>query len=220
MRQRIPAALVIAALLAAGSAAQVLDFYDPAAYRTIELQFNQTNYWTQLTNDYVSEVEIPADMTVDGVVYPNVGVRFRGNTSYTQLPAGSQKKSFNIKLDTFTPGQEIQGYDHLNLINGFHDPTFLREFLSYWVMRRYGPAPGCNFVKLFINGVYWGVYVNVQQPNKDMMRQWYRTDDGTATAASRPRAVSATASAPTPTSARTWRPTSRPIRQSLATART
>jgi hypothetical protein len=33
-------------------------------------------------------------------------------------------------------------------------------------------------VRLWLNGIYWGVYVNVQQPNKDMMREWFRSNDG------------------------------------------
>lgn len=173
-----PGAILALALLAGAAGAQTLDFYDPAAYRTIYLNFSQPDWWTQLTNNYASATEIPATMIVDGVTYPNVGVRFRGNTSYTQLPSGSQKKSFNIRLDSFVSGQDIQGYDHLNLNNGYHDPTFLREFLSYWVMRLYGPAPGCNFVKLYLNNQYWGVYINVQQPNKDWARQWFRSDTG------------------------------------------
>lgn len=174
-KTRFCAALLLSA---AALPAQTPDFYDPDAYRTIYLTFASPTFFSQLQANYVSEVEIPADMVVDGVTYPQVGVRIRGNTSYTQLPAGSQKVGLNIKLDSFVPGQEIMGYDHLNLNNGFHDPTFLREFLSYYVMRQYGPAPRCNFVKLYLNGTYWGVYVNVQQPNKDFTKQWWRTGDG------------------------------------------
>ena len=171
------AALCVAAFSASVSA-QVPDFYDLTAYRTIYLQFNQANWWSLLLQNYGPEIDIPADMTVDGVIYPNCGVRFRGNTSYTQLPPGSEKKSFNIRTDGFVLGQDLYGYDNINLNNGFHDPTFLREFLTYWVMRRHGPAPKANFVKLYLNGVYWGVYVNVQQPNKDWAKEWFRSNDG------------------------------------------
>ena len=178
MTSRTCLGLLVATLVAAPSGAQVPDLYDINAYRTIYLTFSQSNWWTQLTNNYQSQTEIPATMVVDGVTYTDVGVRFRGNTSYSQLPAGSQKTSFNIRTDSFVPSQDIMGYDHLNLNNGFHDPTFLREFTTYYVMRQYGPAPGCNFVTLYINNEYWGVYINVQQPNKDFVRQWWRSNDG------------------------------------------
>ncbi|MCC7395711.1 MAG: CotH kinase family protein [Planctomycetes bacterium] len=162
--------------------AQVPDLYDLETVRDVYLQFSQSNWWTQLTNNYAPEINIAADMTVDGVIYPNVGVRFRGNTSYTQLPQqpnqGWEKKSFNVEMDWMVQGQDIYGYDSLNFNNGFHDPLFLREPLTYWVMRQHGVAPKANWIRLWLNGAYWGVYINVQQPNKDMMKEWFRSNDG------------------------------------------
>ena len=171
-------AAIAAGTLASFVAAQVPDLYHPDAYREIRLTFTQANWWQQLLTNYAPEINIAADMVVDNVTYRSVGVRFRGNTSYTQLPPGSEKKCFNIELDAFTPGQDLYGYTHLNLNNGFHDPTFLREFLGYWIVRQHGLAPKANFVKLYLNNVYWGVYINVQQPNKDMMKDWFRSNDG------------------------------------------
>lgn len=158
--------------------AQVPDFYDMDTVRDVYLRFNQSNWWTLLLNNYASRTNIAADMTVDGRTYPNVGVRFRGNTSYTMLPAGSEKKGFNIEVDWLVPSQDVLGYDSLNFNNGFNDPTFLREALAYYVMRRHGVAPKANWIRLWLNGTYWGIYINVQQPNKDMMKEWFRSNDG------------------------------------------
>ncbi len=179
MKHPIVATIGLSMTLAAGFAAgQAPDLYDPTTYRTFYLTFAQSNWFTLLQQNYVSEVEIPGTLTVDGIALPNVGVRIRGNTSYTQLPAGSQKVGLNIKTDSFVPGQDLLGYDHINLNNGFHDPTFIREFLTYYIMRQYGPAPRCNFVRLYINNQFWGVYINVQQPNAKWAGQWFRTNDG------------------------------------------
>jgi spore coat protein CotH len=179
IRRTVAAAL---AMLTAQLPAQVPDLYDPNNIRDVYLTFAQTNWWAQLTANYGPEINIAADMNVDGVTYANVGVRFRGNTSYTQLPTqpqqGWEKKSFNIDLDWLVQGQDIYGFDHLNFNNGFHDPTFLREVLSYHVMSRHGVAPRANWIRLHLNGTYWGVYINVQQPNKDMMKEWFRSNDG------------------------------------------
>ena len=60
--------------------------------------------WTQLEQNYNSRTDMEATMIVDGVTYPRVGARFRGNTSYRWLPAGSQKKSFNVTMDAFIQG--------------------------------------------------------------------------------------------------------------------
>src|SRR5690606_39006205 len=50
--------------------------------------------------------------------------------------------------------------------------------VSYEILRRYLPAPRANYVKLYINQEYWGVYVNVQQPDQNMVQQWFRGGDG------------------------------------------
>ena len=35
-----------------------------------------------------------------------------------------------------------------------------------------------NLVKLVINGENWGVYINLQQYNKDFLEEWFDTRDG------------------------------------------
>jgi len=164
--------------LASPTTAQTPGLYDVDTVREIRLYFQQTNYWQQLLNNYSSKTEIEADLKVDGVTYKRVGVRFRGNTSYKRLPASSQKRGFNIRLDSNIPGQDLYGYDHLNLNNGYHDPTFMREVVIYQISRRYMSAPKANFVKVYLNDQYWGIYINVQQPNGDMMDEWYREGAG------------------------------------------
>ncbi|MEE2887619.1 MAG: CotH kinase family protein [Planctomycetota bacterium] len=158
--------------------AQTPDLYDLDKVREFRLYFSQSNYWTQLKNNYASKTNILADLKVDGLTYPKVGVRFRGNTSYRRIPVGSEKAGFNIETDVTDPDQDIYGYDHLNLNNGYHDPTFMREVLTYQIARRYMCAPKANFVKVYLNDQYWGIYINVQQPNKDMIEEWFRTNDG------------------------------------------
>ena len=82
--------------------------YNQSQIKQVYLTFSQSNYWTLLTQNYQNKVELLANMTVDGVAYDSVGVRFKGQTSYSQAQ-NSQKKSFNITLDNFKPGQDIDG---------------------------------------------------------------------------------------------------------------
>lgn len=166
------------ALFSIGEAtSQTPDLYDETVLRTFELSFSQGNYWNQLLNNFQSKTEMAADLTVDGVVYPGVGVRLKGNSSFGGT-GSSLKKSFNITVDFTDPDLSLLGYESLNLNNCFLDPTFVREVLTYNVMRQYMPAPKANWIKLVINGENWGVYVNVQQVNKDFMDEWFEDDDG------------------------------------------
>jgi len=36
-----------------------------------------------------------------------------------------------------------------------------------------------NYAQLYINGQYWGPYINVQQLNGEYMREWFLSNDGT-----------------------------------------
>jgi len=193
--------LILILVLAVGSAssrAQTPDLYDETVLRTLELTFAQSDWWNQLTQNYGTTTDVAADLTVDGVTYPNVGVRFKGNSSYG-LTGSSQKKSFNLSIDAFVAGQELYGYDTLNLNNSFQDPTFCREVTYFRLCRDFMPAPLANWVKLIINGENWGVYVNAQQVDKKMIGQWFANNDG-----NRYKADQELSSATSDGSAMTW----------------
>ncbi|MGE5295232.1 MAG: CotH kinase family protein [Solirubrobacterales bacterium] len=170
--------LFIGAVLCWSQVAPAADFYDEGVLPVLELRFSQSNWFSQLTGNYQSKTDLPATLTVDGVVYEGVGVRFRGNTSY-QMVQGSQKKSFNISIDTTLPDQRLMGYKTLNLLNCNNDATFMREVLYSNTCRQVAPSAKANFVKLVINGENWGVYANVQQLNAQFLNDWFPSNNGT-----------------------------------------
>ena len=151
--------------------------YDPTVLRTIFLQFATPNWEQELASLYHSGKEMPATVTIDGTVYRNVGVHFRGNSSYRMVPAG-YKRSLNLSFDQVLSGQQVGGYRTLNLLNANGDPTFLRTFLYSEIARHYVPTPKVSFVRVAINGENRGVYLNVQQFNKEFIRDFYRTTKG------------------------------------------
>ncbi|MBL7913995.1 MAG: CotH kinase family protein [Bacteroidia bacterium] len=158
--------------------------YNDSVVKSIYLTFAQPNYWTLLTQNYASKTDLPATMVLDGVTYDSVGVRFKGQTSY--MAVQGQKKSFNISLDYAIAGQDVEGYETFNLNNCFQDESFLREVFYQHQIRKHIPAAKSAFVKLYINGANWGVYPNVQQLNKDFLKEWWLSNDGTHWRADRP----------------------------------
>ncbi len=154
------------------------DLYDTTVLRTINLTFYDANWLDLLEQNYESQTNILADLQMDDEECIGVGVRIRGNTSYTQLPPGSVKYSLNIEVDFTDPDQDLLGYNTLNLNNGHRDPTFCREVVYNNITTRYLPNPRANHVLLTLNGENWGVYVNVQQFNKDMLRDYFEDEDG------------------------------------------
>ena len=161
------------------------DFYDETVLRTLKLTFAQANWSTLLTNNKNkdnqgnTQTDIPATLTVDGVVYEGVGVRYRGNMASYQQIGTSPKKSFNINIDYTDPNLDLMGYKTLNLLNSATDATFMREVLYTNTCRRQIPSAKANFVRLEINGVNWGLYANVQQLNGEFIRDWFPSNEGT-----------------------------------------
>jgi hypothetical protein len=150
--------------------------YDESTIEVVRLYFSQSNYWTLLTQNYNAKVDLMCRMEYKGVTYDSIGVRFKGQTSY--FMNNSQKKSFNITMDAFKDGGDLGGYNTLNLNNSFDDPSMMREVLYYHMIRNHTPSAKANWVVLYINDVSWGLYQNVQQLNKDFLKEWYTSAKG------------------------------------------
>ena len=150
--------------------------YDASILRTIFIEFPKDDWETELADFYRTDVELPVDMTVDGKTYNGVGIQFRGNSSFFGVSAG-QKRSFNLRME-YGDHKGLYGYKTLNLLNSHADPSFLRHVLFDHVTGKYLPTSKSNYVKLVINGTSWGVYLNIQQYNKDFLADWYDTKKG------------------------------------------
>jgi spore coat protein CotH len=155
-----------------------MPFYDPNTVRTLFLEFENGDWEKELSDFRNTDVEVPAKLTVDGKSYKEVGVHFRGMSSLMGVPEG-RKRSLNVSLDFVHEDQNLLGYRTLNLLNAHEDPSFLRAILYYEIAREYIPAPKANFVRVVINGEDWGIYQNVQQFNKEFVRENFRTTKGT-----------------------------------------
>jgi len=157
-------------------------FYDETSIDSIYLYFDQSDYWSQMQDNYCDKINITATLIFQGETFDSVGVRFKGQTSYinTNGPGGgpggggllSDKKSFNIELD-WIKNQDINGYETLNLNNCFQDPTFMKEILFENIARDYIPAAKVNYVELFLNDESWGLYPSVQQLDKKHAGEWF-----------------------------------------------
>ena len=152
--------------------------YDLGTLRTLFLQFEDDNWEKELMAFKQTDIEVPATLTIDGKAYKEVGVKFRGSSSFAMVPEGL-KHSLNISMDSFTKDQSMLGVESLNLLSSHADPTFLRSVLYLQMARDFLPAAKANFVRVVINGESWGIYQNVEQVNKAFIKEWFRTEGGT-----------------------------------------
>jgi hypothetical protein len=152
--------------------------FDPGTVRTFFLEFEDEDWERQLTEFRFTDIDLPANLTIDGKTLENIGVHCRGASSFLFVAEG-RKRSLNLDLDFVTKDQNFGGYRTFNLLNSNGDPTMLKAVLYYQVCREYTAAPKANFVKLVINGESWGVYVSTQQEDKDFVKEWWGTKGGT-----------------------------------------
>ena len=139
--------------------------------RNIDIYFSQTNWDDSLDIYYangLSERLIADSILIDGVMDDNVGIKYKGNSSYN---VANVKNPMNIKLDYVNNGQSIDGYNVLKLSNGFRDPSFVREVLSYEMAREYMPSPKATYAKVTVNGTLIGLYTCVQSIDDDFTNE-------------------------------------------------
>jgi hypothetical protein len=151
--------------------------YDTGVLRTLFLEFENPAWEQELEAFYNTDVEVPATVSVDGTTHRDVGVGFRGQSSYMMVPTGA-KRSLNLTFDFVHEDQGVGGYRTLNLLNLNGDPTFVRPVLYAAIAAHYIPVPAANYVRVVINGESWGIYVSSQQYNKDFLRDHFDTTDG------------------------------------------
>ncbi|SVB07970.1 uncharacterized protein METZ01_LOCUS160824, partial [marine metagenome] len=151
--------------------------YDEGTLRTLFIKFKDNEWKEEMEAFYRTDVAVPADLTVDGKLYKNVGLKFRGNSSFRSV-SRDLKRSMNLYIDHKHSDQKLLGYKTLNLLNANSDPTFMREVIYSHVARDYIPAFKGNFIKVVINGESWGIYSHIQQFNKDFLEDNFGTRDG------------------------------------------
>jgi hypothetical protein len=103
-----------------------------------------------------------------------VGFRLRGNTS-----RWSKKKSFKVSFNTFTPGGKYYGVEKLNLNGEHNDPSVMRSKVMWDILRKWDiPAPRANHVRVYINGNYHGLYINVEHIDEEFALSRFGNKDG------------------------------------------
>lgn len=105
---------------------------------------------------------------------PEVGFRLRGNTS-----RNSNKKSFKVSFNTFRPGRKFYGLEKTNLNGEHNDPSIIRSKIALDLMRDFGiPASRANHVLVYINGSYYGLYIQVEHVDEEYVESRFNNKNG------------------------------------------
>jgi hypothetical protein len=139
------------------------NLYDESRVQDISIRFTEPGWRTTLDSlmkegDDTTRL-IASSISINGKIYSGAGVRFKGFSSWNY---GETKNPFNIDLDYLISNKNYQGYKKLRLSNVIHDPSFVREALSYKIAGSYMPASLANFAMLYVNDTLIGLYSNVE----------------------------------------------------------
>ncbi len=142
--------------------------------------------------DMVSETPMWVEATIefDGNVWNHVGIRYKGNSSLTSAwNSGSVKMPLKLDFDEFEDeypeidNQRFFGFKQLSLANGFSDDTYLRETLTYDLMREAGLVAGeTAFYEVVLDygegPVNLGIYTVVEVVDDTVIKSAFGDDEG------------------------------------------
>ncbi len=158
-----------------GFVSQAQSFYDVNVIQEIKIVFSQSN-WDYLLDTAIAGKEsylMAQTVTINGIQYDSVGVRYKGNSTYK---ANQNKNPFHIELDTWK-NQDYQGYTDVKLSNVAFDPSFVREVLSYSILRQYMDAPLSNYANVYVNGNLIGLYVSSESISKKFVKNHFYSNN-------------------------------------------
>ncbi|MBL0103045.1 MAG: CotH kinase family protein [Bacteroidetes bacterium] len=162
MIKRLSGLFLLLSICSATATAQFL--YDYTTIQRIEIIFDQPNWDYQMDTAKIGTDTfiVASTVLINGIQFDSVGVKYKGNSSYDSTYA---KNPLHLSLDEFK-NQSYDGYTSIKLGNGYADPSMIREVISYNVLRNYMDCPQSSFAEVFINGVYIGLYSNIESVDK------------------------------------------------------
>jgi hypothetical protein len=153
-------------------------FY-PDRVATVRFIMTEEN-WTYLQEHAREEPYVKTDMWYDDELVPDIALRTKGNSSLSNaISSGSIKFGLKADLNFFNAARNLDGVKKLNFNNGFSDPTFMREILSYELFAQMGlPTPRAAFVDVYVNDIHLGLYTMVEQIDQAFLARYFADASG------------------------------------------
>ena len=118
---------------------------------------------------------VEASVSIDGVVFPKVGLRkkgFIGSLSHT-------RPSLKVKLNHIDKEGGIEGLRNLTLNNNQQDTSLMSQFMGYALFNAIGsPAPRCAYAKVTVNGKNLGIYSHVETMRPPLLKRAFGNSKG------------------------------------------
>ena len=148
--------------------------FDPVVVNRADITLPQTSYNNLQANgkgDYQ-----PAQMVFTTKNGPSekldVGLRLKGGLGSLRNLDG--KAAFKVKMNFAVKGQRLYGIKKFTFNNMVQDPSMLHEAVTYRLFRAMGvPAPRVGYVRVFVNGIDYGLHANIETYDTSSLKRWY-----------------------------------------------
>ena len=119
---------------------------------------------------------VNASVTIDGVEFPEVGLRKKGFLG----SLNSTRPSLKIRLNHVDKSGGIEGLTNLTFNNNQQDVSLVSQFMGYALFNAVGsPAPRCAYASVKVNGVNLGIYSHVETVRRSLLERAFGNSDGT-----------------------------------------
>jgi spore coat protein H len=135
-------------------------------------------------------VYIPATVVFDGITFPTVGLRLKGNSTLLESwRAGRLKLPLRLNFDEFESrdprvrDQTFFGFQNVSLSNSASDASLVRAKVAHDLFREAGvPSPVAAFTRVYLDRgsgpEYLGLYTLVEIPGRAMLRTQFGESGG------------------------------------------
>jgi len=156
------ASILPAVKSAVAASREVRAYFPPKVIKEYYIECDSTDL-QNIYQNFKENTYVPIKITYKGETRV-ARMRIRGDTSRED-----QKKSLKIKFDSLQL-KDIPKV--LNLNAEYADKTYIRQYLSSKLMQRSGQICfDSEHAKVFINGQFFGLYLQVENMDKDFLKR-------------------------------------------------
>ncbi|MGI6161503.1 MAG: CotH kinase family protein [Christensenellales bacterium] len=153
--------------------------FDQNRVHTIDIRVDESD-WQSLLQNAADKEYINCAAVIDGEMFSDIGIRAKGSNSLRQIAKyGSQRFSLKLKFNHYEKGGSYYGLDRLSLNASFQDNAFLKDYMTYDMMRHMDvAAPLCSYAFVTVNGEDWGLFVAIEEIREAFNQRNFGRDTG------------------------------------------
>jgi len=157
--------------------------FDPTKLHDFEIEMADAD-WQWLKDNATLEEYRPATLVFEGKRIENAAIRFKGDygSLFSCFDGDTQicpKLSIKLSVNTYDKDQRFFGLRKLNFNSSVRDPSLMHELVGYRLFRDMGLlAPRASHATLSVNGEKLGVFVMVEEVDKEFLQDHFADDEG------------------------------------------